>query len=59
MKRFDGESRVNRQPLQLCIQSQEEEIQPEEMDAEEQTMVEGPNPEIPVTQRMLSVGTAG
>ncbi|BBH07646.1 Toll-Interleukin-Resistance domain family protein [Prunus dulcis] len=37
MFRSDGESRVNRQPLLFCIQSQEEEIQPEGMDVADRT----------------------
>ncbi|MCI82118.1 hypothetical protein A2U01_0103392, partial [Trifolium medium] len=33
VKRSGEESWVNLHPLQYCMQSQEEEIQPEEMDA--------------------------
>ena len=67
VKRSDGESRVNRQPLLFCIQSQEEEIQPEGMDVADRTTevdqrTGGPNPGIliiPIARRSSSVGSAG
>jgi len=58
VKRSDGESWVNHHPLQYCIQSQEEEIQLEEMDVINQRP-DDPNPEIIVvliTQKLSSVG---
>ena len=55
---------MNRQLLQFCIQSQEEEIQPKGMDVAEQTIevdqrIGGPNPGILIiliAQRLSSVG---
>lgn len=58
MKRSDGESWVNLHPLQYCIHSQEEEIQPEEMEVVNQRP-DDPNPEIIVvltTRNLSSVG---
>jgi len=43
--RSDGESWVNLHPLHYCIHSQEEEIQPEEMDVVNQRP-DDPNPKI-------------
>ncbi|WVZ04864.1 hypothetical protein V8G54_018210 [Vigna mungo] len=58
MKRFDGKSQENLQPLQFCMQSQEEEVRTEDMD------VEDPRKEgtilritaVSKTQRQLNVG---
>ena len=61
MKRSDGENRENHQPLQYCIQSQEEEIQSEEMDVVNQR-TGGPNPEViivPTNRSQSSVGIVG
>jgi hypothetical protein len=58
VKRSNKESWANLHPLQCGIQSQEEEIQPEEMDAINHR-TGGPNPEIIVfliTRRLSSVG---
>ncbi|WVZ04917.1 hypothetical protein V8G54_018263 [Vigna mungo] len=56
--RFDGKSRDNLQPLQFCIQIQEEEVRTKDMDVEDPRK-EGPILRITVvskTQRQLSVG---
>ena len=67
MKRSDGESRVNHQPLQYCIQSQEEEIQPEGMNVEDQAIkvnleIGDRNQGLPIiheAQKLSSVGIVG
>ncbi|WVY93468.1 hypothetical protein V8G54_032556 [Vigna mungo] len=61
VKKSVGERRVNQQPLQYCIQSQEVEVQPEEPDAADQRRG-NPNLEIikALTNRKLSnVGIVG
>src|ERR1044072_7058152 len=61
VKRSDGKSRVNNQPLQYCIQSQKEEGQIEEADGGNQRRG-GPRPETNgalTARRLSSVGIVG